>query len=281
MRFSNKQLKAIGALAVALAAGALGIGGASLGDVASDIARGEYSEAFDFGGNDHAGDDAERDGETHNTTFDEPVAPPSFTLADVPEYSGAPFVYVNATSANPEGTPTFTDSEISRAGRETFESYSPLDSMGRVGTAMACLGRETMPTEERGSIREVKPTGWRQNFYDFVDQEALYNRCHLIAWSLSGENANAQNLVTGTRSMNTQGMLPFEEQTLDYIRRTGKHVLYRTTPIFEGTNMLASGIHMEARSIEDGGRGVSFSIYAYNVEPGVEIDYRTGANWAE
>ncbi len=253
IRVSIKQIYAAVALLITAVAGLFGIGGAELDNLLSTF----------------TGDSGTLTAQTQ--------APSSSTLADVPAYSGSPYVYINTESGNAEGAPTFTDSEIEQAKSGVFESYSPLDSLGRCGTALACLGPETLPTGERGSIQNVHPTGWRQNFYDFVEQEALYNRCHLIAWSLSGEDANAQNLITGTRTMNTEGMLPFEMKVLNYIRETGNHVLYRATPIFSGMNMLADGVHLEAYSIEDNGY-LQFNIYAYNVEPGVAIDYATGNN---
>lgn len=253
VRVSIKQIYAAVALLITAVAGIFGVGGTSLDELVGSLTN------------------------DLNTTISQIQAPSSPTLADIPAYDGSPYVYINTEGGNSEGTPSFTDSEIERAKSGAFESYSPLDSLGRCGTALACLGPETLPTDERGSIQSVHPTGWRQNFYEFVEQEALYNRCHLIAWSLSGENANAQNLITGTRSMNTDGMLPFEMKVLDYIRETGNHVLYRATPIFSGMNMLADGVHLEAFSIEDDGN-LQFNIYAYNVEPGVEIDYATGNN---
>ena len=146
---------------------------------------------------------------------------------------------------------------------------------------MASVGRDLMPTEKRESIREVRPTGWVQNQYDWVDGNSLYNRCHLIGFQLSGENANKRNLITGTRSMNVEGMLPFENMVADYVRETGNHVMYRVTPVFEGDNLVADGVLMEAMSVEDWGDGILFCIFAYNAEPGVVIDYETGDNWAE
>ena len=160
-----------------------------------------------------------------------------------------------------------------------IEYYSELDSLGRCGVAEACVGVDLMPTEERESISKVKPTGWVQNQYDFVDGGSLYNRCHLIGFQLTGENANEKNLVTGTRYMNVEGMLPFENQVADYVASTGNHVLYRVTPAFVDTELVARGVEMEAYSVEDQGRGVCFHVYCYNVQPGVEIDYATGENW--
>ena len=153
------------------------------------------------------------------------------------------------------------------------------ETLRRCGVAYACVGVDLMPTEERESISKVKPTGWVQNQYDFVDGGSLYNRCHLIGFQLTGENANEKNLITGTRYMNVEGMLPFENQVADYVASTGNHVLYRVTPAFVDTELVARGVEMEAYSVEDQGRGVCFHVYCYNVQPGVEIDYATGENW--
>ena len=160
-----------------------------------------------------------------------------------------------------------------------FELYSELDELGRCGTAFACIGPELLPTEKRGSIGMVKPSGWQIAKYDFVDGAYLFNRCHLIAYKLSGQNANELNLITGTRWMNTQGMGPFEDTVLDYVQATGNHVLYRVTPVFEGSNLVAIGVQMEALSVEDDGAGVCFNVFVYNCQPGVAIDYATGDSW--
>ena len=144
---------------------------------------------------------------------------------------------------------------------------------------MSCVGQELMPKDERGNISRVKPSGWHSVQYDFVDGKSLYNRCHLIGWQLTGENANDENLITGTRYLNVDGMLPFENMIADYIKETDNHVLYRVTPIFEGTELVARGVRMEALSIEDGGEGICFDVYAFNVQPGVTIDYETGESW--
>ncbi len=172
-----------------------------------------------------------------------------------------------------DNVPKFAKDEITT---ESFEYYSELDSLGRCGEALACVGTDLMPTEKRGSISRVKPTGWHSTRYDFVEGKNLFNRCHLIAYQLSGENANEKNLITGTRYMNVTGMLPFEEQVGDYVRETGNHVMYRVTPVFEGDNLIADGVKMEALSVEDNGKGVSYNVYVYNIQPGVEIDYATG-----
>lgn len=197
---------------------------------------------------------------------------PSYTLKDLPEYSGEPYVVLN------ENVPDFPQEDETT---NSFERYSPLDDLGRCGTAYANIGTDLMPTEERGSIGQVKPSGWQTVKYDCVDGKYLYNRCHLIGYQLSGENANEENLITGTRYLNMEGMLPFEDQVADYVQETNNHVLYRVTPIFEGDNLLASGVVMEAKSVEDDGTGVCFCVYVYNVQPGVVIDYATGASWLE
>lgn len=192
-------------------------------------------------------------------------------LSDVPGFSGEPYVVIN------DNEPSFPAEDFTSEG---FEEYSPLDDLGRCGVAYANVGLETMPTEERGSISNVKPTGWKSVQYDFVDGKSLYNRCHLIGFQLTGENANRQNLITGTRYMNVDGMLPFENMVADYVKETENHVLYRVTPIFEGDNLVASGVQMEAQSVEDKGEGVCFNVYVYNNQPGVTIDYATGDSWA-
>lgn len=164
---------------------------------------------------------------------------------------------------------------------EAFESYSELDELGRCGPAYACIGTEIMPTEKRGNIGSIKPTGWHSVKYDFVDGKYLYNRCHLIGYQLSAENANKLNLITGTRYMNTEGMLPFENMVADYVKETENHVLYRVTPRFEGSELVARGVQMEAISVEDHGEGICFNVFVYNVQPGVCIDYTTGESYAE
>lgn len=191
---------------------------------------------------------------------------------DIPEYNGDPYIELNGNQ------PSFSEKDLTT---EVFEHYSELDALGRCGTASAKIGPETMPNEERGPIGEIQPSGWQvANYHDLIDGNYLYNRCHLIAFSLSGENANGKNLITGTRYLNTEGMQPFELEVLDYIRETGNHVLYRVTPIFEGDNLIASGVEMDALSVEDQGAGICFHVFAYNVQPGVIIDYRTGIiNW--
>lgn len=193
-------------------------------------------------------------------------------LEDIPAYAGSPFVEIN------QNIPEFDEADMSTT---SFERYSSLDFRGRCGVAYANIGRDLMPTEERGSISSVTPSGWNNKKYDNVDQGYLYNRCHLIGYQLSGENANEKNLITGTRYLNVDGMLPLENMVADYVKETGNHVLYRVTPIFEGKNLVASGVQMEAKSVEDDGVGVQFNVYCYNVQPGIEIDYATGESWSK
>ncbi len=196
----------------------------------------------------------------------------SFSLDAVPAFSGEPYVVID------DNQPHFDETNT-----DSFESYSELDALGRCGTAYANIGSDLMPTEERESISNVKPSGWVNREYDadLVDGRYLYNRCHLIGYQLTGENANEKNLITGTRYLNVEGMLPFENMVADYIKETDNHVLYRVTPIFEGDNLVASGVHMEALSVEDDGEGICFNIYAYNNQPGITIDYTTGENWLD
>lgn len=197
-----------------------------------------------------------------NTSADE-----ALNLQQIPDFSGNPFVKIN------NNKPDFTASEITDV---SYESYSELDELGRCGKAEACIGADIMPTEERENIGQVKPSGWHTVKYDSVDGKYLYNRCHLIGFQLTGENANIKNLITGTRYMNTEGMLPFENMTADYIKETGNHVMYRVTPIFRGSDLVAAGVQMEAYSVEDNGNGICFNVYVYNCQPGIEIDYTTG-----
>ncbi len=193
-----------------------------------------------------------------------------YTIDTVPEFNG-----VDAFVAINNNKPEFTESELVN---ESYEYYSALDSLGRCGYTMACVGRDIMPTEDRGNIGQVKPTGWHTVKYDIVDGKYLYNRCHLIGYQLTGENANTSNLITGTRYLNIEGMLPFENMIADYVKESGNHVIYRVTPIFDGDNLLARGVQMEAVSVEDNGDGIMFNIYAYNAQPGITIDYKTGSS---
>lgn len=189
------------------------------------------------------------------------------SMETIPEYDGEPYVVID------DNEPNFTEEELQP---EAYETYGTLDALGRCSTAEASIGEGLMPTEKRGAIGQVKPTGWHTVKYDMVEGKYLYNRCHLIGYQLTAENANEKNLITGTRYMNTEGMLPFENMVADYIKETGNHVMYRVTPVFEGENLVASGVQMEAESVEDQGADLSFNVYVYNVQPGVEIDYKTG-----
>lgn len=194
---------------------------------------------------------------------------PSYALNDVPAYKGLSYVIIN------DNVPSFDESLFTTT---SFEQYSDLDFLGRCGVAFANVSNDTMPKEERGSIGMIKPSGWHTVKYDVVDGKYLYNRCHLIGFQLTGENANEKNLITCTRQMNTKGMLEFENQVASYVKRTKNHVLYRVTPIFHGSNLIASGVEMEAYSIEDHGEGVQFHVFVYNVQDGIEIDYQTGSS---
>ena len=196
----------------------------------------------------------------------------TFDFAAVPAYDGKAYVAVN------DNVPFFTEEELSSA---SYETYGELDPLGRCTVCVASVGQDLMPAEERGNIGAVKPTGWHTVKYDFVDGKYLYNRCHLIGYQLTGENANEKNLITGTRYLNIEGMLPFENMVADYVKETDQHVMYRVTPVFEGDNLLAAGVLMEGKSVEDNGEGVLFCVFAYNVQPGVSIDYATGESSAD
>lgn len=191
----------------------------------------------------------------------------SYNIDEIPAYEGNNYVTIN------NNKPNFTEEEYNT---QSFEKYSDLDILGRCGVAYANVSKETMPTEKRGSIGMIKPSGWHTIKYDNVDGKYLYNRCHLIGYQLTGENANEKNLITCTRQMNTEGMLDFENQVANYVKETGNHVLYRVTPIFEENNLLASGVQIEASSVEDKGKDISFNVYVYNIQDGIEIDYKTG-----
>ena len=194
----------------------------------------------------------------------------SFNLNDIPEFDGkTPYVTIN------NNIPEFEEKALVA---KSFESYSDLDYLGRCSVAYACVGVDTMPTESRQAISSIKPTGWMNARYDFIDGKYLYNRCHLIGFQLTAENANEKNLITGTRFMNVQGMLPFENEVAEYVKKNNKHVLYRVTPIFIEENLVASGVQMEAESVEDKGKSVLFNVYVYNNQPGVTIDYLTGSS---
>ena len=191
----------------------------------------------------------------------------SYDIENLPDYNGNSYVIVN------DNIPYFKEEEYTT---DSFEKYSELDSLGRCGVAYANISKELMPTEKRGSIGSIKPSGWHTVKYDHIDGKYLYNRCHLIGYQLTGENANEKNLITCTRSMNTKGMLQFENMVTKYIKDTGNHVLYRVTPVFEGNNLVATGVEMEAYSVEDNGKGIKFNVFVYNIEDGIIIDYKTG-----
>lgn len=192
-------------------------------------------------------------------------------IKDVPKYRGIPYVEIN------DNKPSFSEKD-----KDRVEEYSKLDKLGRCGPAFANVGKELMPTSPRESIRDVRPSGWHTVKYDdILEDRYLYNRCHLIAFMLAGENANERNLITGTRYFNVEGMLPFEIQVADYVKSTGNHVLYRVRPIFKGNDLVARGVQMEAQSVEDGGEGISFNVYCYNVQPGIRINYKDGSSQPE
>ncbi len=219
-------------------------------------------------------------GDDTTTTSNTPTGPSNITIngENVPAFTNKAYVYLNG------GVPTFTDDEITTT---SYEFYSDLDSLGRCGVTHACIGVDLMPTEDREEIGSVTPSGWKYNGKsnnhkydtDLVEGGYIYNRCHLIGFQLAGENANNKNLVTGTRYLNIEGMLPFENMIADYVKETKNHVMFRVTPIYDGNNLVPSGIHMEGYSVEDEGEGISFNVYAYNVQPGIEINYATGENW--
>ena len=224
----------------------------------TDKNPGQTNNGYISESSDSSHDNSELPNYTESTTI---------SLASIPAYSGNPYVTLNG------GTPDFSSSELKT---QSYEYYSELDKLGRCGVVHACIGRDIMPTEERGSIGMVKPTGWHTVKYDCVDGKYLYNRCHLIGYQLTGENANEQNLITGTRYMNVDGMLPFENIVADYVKETGNHVMYRVTPLYKGNNLLANGVQMEAYSVEDDGDGICFNVFVYNVQPQITIDYATG-----
>ena len=194
------------------------------------------------------------------------------SLDAIPAYDGKAYVAVN------NNEPFFTDSDMTTTA---FENYSDLDSLGRCGVAYANICKDIMPTEERGKIGMIKPSGWHTVKYDVIKDRYLYNRCHLIGYQLAGENANPKNLITGTRYLNVEGMLPFENLVADYVNNTGNHVLYRVTPMFSDSNLVANGVLIEAKSVEDNGGGILFNVYCYNVQPGVGINYENGDSWLD
>lgn len=194
------------------------------------------------------------------------------SLDAIPAYDGKAYVAIN------NNEPFFADSDMTTTA---FENYSDLDSLGRCGVAYANICKEIMPTEERGKIGMIKPSGWHTVKYDVIKDRYLYNRCHLIGYQLAGENANPKNLITGTRYLNVEGMLPFENLVADYVNNTGNHVLYRVTPMFSGSNLVANGVLIEAKSVEDNGGGILFNVYCYNVQPGIGINYENGDSWLD
>lgn len=259
---------------------AAGLGGQTGKSDQPELDKAEDSVIFEVSSGDQAeksavskaeGQDQEEAALQEQTKDSEKAAPDmtiqTLSVGEIPAYSGEAAIEVN------QNVPGFTEEDYTT---EAFEQYSPLDELGRCHAAYACVGEEIMPTEERGAIGMVKPSGWHTVKYDFVDGKYLYNRCHLIAYMLSGENANTENLITGTRYLNTEGMLPYENQVADYVHNIGNHVLYRVTPLYEGDNLVASGVEIEASSVEDRGKSLSFHVYCYNVQPGITIDYATG-----
>ena len=210
--------------------------------------------------------------DAHSDVLPEYSGAEAESVEEIPPFSGDSYVAVNGN------VPFFRPEEITG---KSYEEYAELDSLGRCGVTMACIGIDIMPTEDRGDIGSVKPTGWQSVKYDCVDGKYLYNRCHLIGFQLAGENANKRNLITGTRYLNIEGMLPFENLVADYVQETKNHVLYRVTPLFDGEDLVAHGVLMEGYSVEDEGEGVCFCVYAYNVQPGIIIDYTTGESREE
>lgn len=211
-----------------------------------------------------------------NNYFDKDISVKSISiegLDNIPEYSSYPYVYISSGNSDLLETEEWS---------EGYESYT-MDDLGRCSVAEAMVGEDTMPTDDREDISSVEPTGWNNKRYDseLVDGGRIYNRCHLIGYQLTGENANEKNLITGTRYLNIEGMLPFENDVAEYVKDTGNHVMYQVIPIYEGDNLVASGVVMEAQSVEDNGEGIDFNIYCYNVQPGIEIDYSNGENWLE
>ena len=259
-KFTVKLLSLLMALLLALAAFA--------GCDMFDSSDGSYDKYGEDGGN-VGGSNKDTDG---SSGADSDLSVYGYASVEgIPDYSGSPYTVLNGN------IPEFTENEIVKV---SYETYANLDSLGRCGVTVACIGRDIMPTEDRGDISAVKPSGWINKKYDssLVDGGYLYNRCHLIGFQLTGENANKENLITGTRYMNVDGMLPFENMVADYVKETGNHVMYRVTPIFVGNNLVASGVQMEAYSVEDNGEGICFNVFVYNVQPGITIDYKTGDN---
>lgn len=249
---------------------------ADVGDAGSSLST-TTTAADNVSGDDaasDAGDGSSSSATTTTTTTKKPTTTtkkPAVSLDSIPAYSGKAYVAIN------NNQPSFSAAELTT---RSYESYAALDSLGRCGVTVASVGQDLMPTEERGSIGQVKPSGWHTVKYDNVDGKYLYNRCHLIGFQLTGENANTRNLITGTRYLNIEGMLPFENMVADYVKETGNHVAYRVTPIFSGNNLVASGVQMEGYSVEDNGEGICFNVYCYNVQPGITINYADGSSYA-
>jgi len=231
------------------------------GHAAGAVVAGEYSSGA-LGSKDKV--DGPQEDLVNNNSY--------VSLDAIPAYDGKAYVAVN------NNEPFFTDSDMTTTA---FENYSDLDSLGRCGVAYANICKDIMPTEERGKIGMIKPSGWHTVKYDVIKDRYLYNRCHLIGYQLAGENANSKNLITGTRYLNVEGMLPFENLVANYVNNTGNHVLYRVTPMFSGSNLVANGVLIEAKSVEDNGGGILFNVYCYNVQPGVGINYENGDSWLD
>lgn len=242
-------------------------------DNADGAQSGSATSEADSGANGTGQADAGEAGQSSGKPQDELVNNNSYVSLDaIPAYDGKAYVAVN------NNEPFFTDSDMTTTA---FENYSDLDSLGRCGVAYANICKEIMPTEKRGKIGMIKPSGWHTVKYDVIKDRYLYNRCHLIGYQLAGENANPKNLITGTRYLNVEGMLPFENLVADYVNNTGNHVLYRVTPMFSGSNLVANGVLIEAKSVEDNGGGILFNVYCYNVQPGVGINYENGDSWLD
>ena len=242
-------------------------------DNADGAQSGSATSEADSGANGTGQADAGEAGQSSGKPQDELVNNNSYVSLDaIPAYDGKAYVAVN------NNEPFFTDSDMTTTA---FENYSDLDSLGRCGVAYANICKEIMPTEKRGKIGMIKPSGWHTVKYDVIKDRYLYNRCHLIGYQLAGENANPKNLITGTRYLNVEGMLPFENLVADYVNNTGNHVLYRVTPMFSSSNLVANGVLIEAKSVEDNGGGILFNVYCYNVQPGVGINYENGDSWLD
>ena len=254
-RKKNKQVKWLIAITLLIIIIYIGITNEKIQDYLQDLLDGQNVLAVETNAIDDFG---KRIAKTTETTFD---------LENIPEFKDKPYVVVN------NNKPNFKEEDFTT---KAFEKYSELDTLGRCGTAFANICKELMPKEARGDIGMIKPSGWQYAKYDFVDGKYLYNRCHLIGFQLAGENANKKNLITGTRYLNVQGMLPFENEVAEFVKKKNKHVLYRVTPIFKDKNLVANGVQMEAISVEDRGKSICFNVYVYNNQPGVEIDYRNG-----